>query len=47
MPVTLPQLSLDDIEDIDGPIALFASGDTSESLQIAADHIIISIVFHP
>lgn len=49
MPIAtqIPQLSFDEIEDVDGAIALFASGDTSEALQIAVDQIIISIVYHP
>lgn len=47
MPVNLPQLSIDDIEEMDAPVALFATGDTSEALQIAGDHIVIAIVFHP
>ncbi|MCE7795237.1 hypothetical protein LWE61_01560 [Sphingobium sufflavum] len=48
MPIahTLPQLSLDEIEELDAPIALFACGEASESLQIAQDAIIISLVFH-
>lgn len=48
MPIAQPieQLSFDEIEEVGGPIALFASGDASESLQIATDAIIISIVFH-
>lgn len=47
MPITLPQPSYDDIADIEGEIALFAAGDTSEALQIASDQIIIAIVYHP
>lgn len=48
MPIahTIPQLKLDEIEELDGPIALFACGEASESLQIAQDAIIISLVFH-
>ncbi|MET0362058.1 MAG: hypothetical protein ABW048_09950 [Sphingobium sp.] len=48
MPIasTLPQLALDQIEELDAPIALFACGEASESLQIAQDAIIISLVFH-
>lgn len=48
MPIVhaVPQLSLDEIEELDAPIALFASGEASESLQIAQDAIIISIVFN-
>jgi hypothetical protein len=42
----LPQLRLDEIEELDAPIALFAHGEASESLQIAQDAIIISIVFN-
>ncbi len=42
----MPQLDIDDIEELDGAVALFATGDSSESLQIAADQIIISIVFN-
>lgn len=47
MPIALPQLTLDDIAEIDTPIALFADGDTSDALQISTDAIIISIVFNP
>jgi len=48
MPTTqsIPQLRLDEIEELGTPIALFAHGDASESLQIAQDAIIISIVFN-
>lgn len=43
----MPQLNIDDIEELDGTIALFASGEASESLHIATDYIIISLVYNP
>lgn len=48
MPIAqpMPQLSIEEIEELDAPIALFACGETSESLQISGDAIIISLVFY-
>ncbi|MET0238510.1 MAG: hypothetical protein ABW184_01310 [Sphingobium sp.] len=46
MPIALPQLSLDDIEELDTPIALFASGGLTDPLQISSTAIVISIIFN-